>query len=383
MNTFAKELVDFVQDHYGTKKMIPLHSPFFRGKEKEYLIDTIDSTFVSSVGAYVNKFERLISEFTGAKFAIATTNGTSALHASLLLLGVQPGDEVITQSLTFVATCNAIRYCHADPIFTDVDKKTLGMSPESLSHFLEEFGDLRDDGYCWNLKTGRPIRVCVPMHNFGHPVRIDEIKNICEKYNIEVLEDAAESLGSFFKEKHTGRFGKVAIISFNGNKIITAGGGGMIITDDEIIAKKAKHITTTSKKSHPWLFIHDQLGFNYRLPNLNAALGCAQMEQLKGFIETKRAIAKRYENWFSSKNYTFITEPVNSKSNYWFNSFLANDREERDSILGYANENNVMMRPAWTPMHSLEMFTNYQKTDLTNTIWLEERLVNIPSSVIT
>jgi perosamine synthetase len=381
MNTFAKELVDFVQDHYGTKKMIPLHSPFFRGKEKEYLIDTIDSTFVSSVGAYVNKFERLISEFTGAKFAIATTNGTSALHASLLLLGVQPGDEVITQSLTFVATCNAIRYCHADPIFTDVDKKTLGMSPESLSHFLEEFGDLRDDGYCWNLKTGRPIRVCVPMHNFGHPVRIDEIKNICEKYNIEVLEDAAESLGSFFKEKHTGRFGKVAIISFNGNKIITAGGGGMIITDDEIIAKKAKHITTTSKKSHPWLFIHDQLGFNYRLPNLNAALGCAQMESLLDFIKIKRNLAKKYNEWFISKEFQFIVEPNNAKSNYWINAFVTNSMAERDQLLDYLNKNKVMARPTWTPMHTLEMFNDCQKTQMKNTNWLHDHLVNIPSGV--
>jgi perosamine synthetase len=383
MNDFKTELVSFVRKTYNSSDFIPLHQPCFMGNEKKYLLDTIDSTFVSSVGEYVDKFEDLIAKYTGSQYAIATTNGTSALHTSLVLLGVENDDEVITQSLTFVATCNAIKYCNANPVFVDIERNTLGMCPNSLKSFLDENAEIRDDGVCWNKDTNKPIKACIPMHNFGHPVRIDKIMKICKKFNIKVIEDSAESLGSLYKNKHTGTFGDIAVLSFNGNKIITTGGGGMIITDDINLAKKAKHITTTSKMPHPWLFIHDQLGFNYRLPNLNAALGCAQMEQLKGFIETKRAIAKRYENWFSSKNYTFITEPVNSKSNYWFNSFLANDREERDSILGYANENNVMMRPAWTPMHSLEMFTNYQKTDLTNTIWLEERLVNIPSSVIT
>jgi len=381
MNSFPKELVSFVRDQYGTKDFIPLHAPHFEGKEKEYLLDTIDSTFVSTVGAYVTQFEEKVVQYTGSKYAVATVNGTSALHVGLLVAGVQRDDEVITQSLTFVATCNAIRYCGAEPVFVDVERETLGMSPDSILDFLDCFAEMRG-GLCWNKQTNRVIRACVPMHNFGHPVRIHDIQKICQNYNIQLVEDAAESLGSFYEKIHTGRFGSLAAISFNGNKIITTGGGGMIITDDEVIYKRVKHITTTAKVDHPWLYMHDDLGFNYRLPNLNAALGCAQMELLSNYVERKRALAERYANWFSDKGYKFILEPENTKANYWINAFLVNGREERDEILKYTNNNKVMTRPAWTPMHTLKMFKDNLRVDLTNTEWLESRLVNIPSSVI-
>ena len=381
MNSFPKELVSFVRDQYGTKDFIPLHAPHFEGKEKEYLLDTIDSTFVSTVGAYVTQFEEKVVQYTGSKYAVATVNGTSALHVGLLVAGVQRDDEVITQSLTFVATCNAIRYCGAEPVFVDVERETLGMSPDSILDFLDRFAEMRD-GLCWNKQTNRVIRACVPMHNFGHPVRIHDIQKICQNYNIQLVEDAAESLGSFYEKIHTGRFGSLAAISFNGNKIITTGGGGMIITDDEVIYKRVKHITTTAKVDHPWLYMHDDLGFNYRLPNLNAALGCAQMELLSNYVERKRALAERYANWFSDKGYKFILEPENTKANYWINAFLVNGREERDEILKYTNNNKVMTRPAWTPIHSLDMYSQCLKVALPNTEWLEDRLVNLPSSVI-
>ena len=382
MDYFSQELVAFVRDQFGTNDFIPLHAPRFEGKEKEYLLDTIDSTFVSTVGAYVTQFEEKVAQYTGARNAIATVNGTSALHAALVVAGVQRNDEVITQPLTFVATCNAIRYCEAEPVFVDIERATLGMSPDSLAEFLEHYAEIRDDGLCWNKQTQRVIRACVPMHNFGHPVRINEINELCKRHNIQLVEDAAESLGSFYNGTHTGRFGALAVISFNGNKIITTGGGGMIITDDEDLAQRAKHITTTAKKPHPWLYVHDELGFNYRLPNLNAALGCAQMEALPGYIERKRVLADRYAEWFPDKGYEFIVEPDKTRANYWINAFLTNSREERDTVLKYTNENKVMTRPAWTPMHTLDMYKGCLRVDLSNTEWIEERLVSIPSSVV-
>ena len=382
MDYFSQELVAFVRDQFGTNDFIPLHAPRFEGKEKEYLLDTIDSTFVSTVGAYVTQFEEKVAQYTGARYAIATVNGTSALHAALVVAGVQRNDEVITQPLTFVATCNAIRYCEAEPVFVDIERATLGMSPDSLADFLEHYAEIRDDGLCWNKQTQRVIRACVPMHNFGHPVRINEINELCKRHNIQLVEDAAESLGSFYNGTHTGRFGALAVISFNGNKIITTGGGGMIITDDGDLAQRAKHITTTAKKPHPWLYVHDELGFNYRLPNLNAALGCAQMEALPGYIERKRVLADRYAEWFPDKGYEFIVEPDKTRANYWINAFLTNSREERDTVLKYTNENKVMTRPAWTPMHTLDMYKGCLRVDLSNTEWIEERLVSIPSSVV-
>ena len=381
MGDFKKELVEFIRQLYQSNDYIPLHRPYFGGNEKRYLEDTIDSTFVSSIGEYVDRFELEITNFTGSRYAIATTNGTSALHTALFLSDVSRDDEVLTQSLTFVATCNAISYCNAIPIFIDIDKNTLGMCPENLNKFLEHYAEKRGTE-CWNKKTKRRIKACIPMHNFGHPVEIDKIVDICKEYNIKVIEDAAESLGSFFRERHTGIFGDFGILSFNGNKIITSGGGGMILTNDESLAIKAKHITTTAKKPHPWLFMHDQNGYNYRLPNINAALGCAQMEQLSEFIKKKRIISSGYAEWFSELEYKFIDEPANCKSNFWFNAFLCNTREERDHILEYTNENGVMTRPAWTPMHHLPMYSDSLKMDLRNTEFIEDRLINIPSSVI-
>ena len=380
MSSFKSDLVSFIQEIYGTNDFIPLHQPLFDGNEKQYLLDVIDSTFVSSVGEYVDKFESMICEYTGSNYAIATSNGTSALHIALLMSGVEENDEVITQSLTFVATCNAISYCNAQPVFIDIDKCTMGMSPKSLEEFLSSHAEIRNN-QCWNKSTKKRIKACIPMHSFGHPVKIDEIVSICKKYHIALIEDAAESLGSKYKDKHTGTFSDFGILSFNGNKIITTGGGGMILTDNKTQAEKAKHLTTTAKTKHPWLFIHDQIAFNYRLPNINAALGCAQLEQIESFVKTKRDLARKYDEWFSNTNYQFVNEPDSCESNYWFNSFLASDRQERDEILEYTNSKNVMTRPSWTPMHELDMFSDCQKDNLENTIWIEDRLINIPSSV--
>lgn len=378
-----KHFVELVRELYRSDDFIPLHEPRFIGNEKKYLLDTIDSTFVSSVGAYVDEFEKRVARYTGSKYGVATVNGTAALHVSLLLAEVEAGDEVITQSLTFAATCAAIRYCGADPVFVDVDRETLGMSPESLLGFLSEHAARDSNGVCRNRQTGKKIVACVPMHTFGHPVRIDKIHHICREFNIVLIEDAAESLGSTYKNTSTGCFGRMSILSFNGNKIITTGGGGMILTDDRDIAEQAKHLTTTAKKKHPWLYDHDAVGFNYRLPNLNAALGCAQMEKLDAFIEKKRNLADSYNNWCSSASMHFIKEPADACSNYWLNALLLDDVEQRDNFLAYTNNNKVMTRPAWVPMHRLAMYGKCHKQDLQNTEWLADRLVNIPSSVVT
>lgn len=381
-SAFVDKLISFIRDQYGTDEFIPLHAPRFLGREREYVADAVDSGFVSTVGKYVGEFEARVAAYTGARHAVATVNGTAALHAALRVAGVMPDDEVITQSITFVATCNAIRYCNAHPVLVDVERTTLGMSPHSLETFLVEHAEMRDDGLCWNRATGRVIRACVPMHNFGHPVRIDRIADICNSWNLALVEDAAESLGSFYRERHTGLFGKVAALSFNGNKIITTGGGGMILTDDEDVAARARHITTTAKRPHPWLYVHDEVGYNYRMPALNAALGCAQMEALPEYVQRKRALAGRYGEWFAATGYPFVREPEHARSNYWFNSFLARNREERDAVLEQTNRNGVMTRPVWTPMHLLDPYRNCLRTDLPNTEWIDDRLVNLPSSVI-
>ncbi len=376
------DFVRFVRDLYDTEEFVPLYTHKFSGNEKKYLLETIDSTFVSSVGEFVNEFECKVAEYTGIKYAIATVNGTAALHVSLKLSGVELNTEVITQSLTFVATCNAIRYCGATPIFVDVDQSSLGLSPLSLETFLEENCELRDDGFCWNKSSNRRIVACLPMHTFGFPVQLDEIKQICDRYNINLVEDGAESLGSLYKGCHTGGVGKISIISFNGNKIITTGGGGMILTNNEELAIRSKHITTTSKVPHRWAFEHDEVGYNYRLPNLNAALGMAQMESLSAYIENKRSLAKKYQEWGDEHGLKFVQEPVNTRSNYWLNVAVTQDKQQRDAMLEITNNNNVMTRPIWIPMHKLAINQDCQKGDLTNTEWLYERLVNVPSSVV-
>lgn len=380
-NNQFEEIVNFVKGAFSGKDFIPLHAPIFIGNEKKYLIDAIDSTFVSSVGAYVNRFEEMMCDITGARFAVAIVNGTNALHMALLLADVTDKDEVLSQSLTFVATCNAISYIYASPVFIDVDKDTLGMSPVALNEFLNQNAELRTDGFAYNKISGKRIKACVPMHTFGLPCRIDELVVICKKWNISLIEDAAESLGSYFKTKHTGTFGNIGTFSFNGNKTVTCGGGGALVTNDESIAKKAKHLSTQAKVAHPWEFIHDDIGYNYRMPNLNAALACAQLEQLASFVDNKRQLAALYHDFFDGKEVKHVWELENTRSNYWLNSILLKDKEERNAFLIYANQNGVMSRPVWELMHRLPMFSHLQKGNLENSEWLADRLVNIPSSV--
>ena len=374
-------VVDFIRSVYKTDSFIPLHEPRFLGNEKKYLNECIDSTFVSSVGKFVDEFEDKIASYTGAKYAVATSSGTSALHISLIILGVKDGDEVITQPLTFVATCNAINYCNASPIFIDVDKDTMGMSLIALEIFLKENAIIKNQ-QCINKITGKVIKACVPMHTFGYPCRIDKIQNLCKEWHIALVEDSAESLGSYYKNQHTGTFGEIGILSFNGNKIITSGGGGCILTNNEDLAKKAKHITTTAKEPHKWEYTHDLVGYNYRMPNLNAALIVAQLEQLNGFLKSKRFLAKSYEDFFNGSNIQFVSEPENSKSNYWLNSIILKDDNQRNLFLDETNSKSIMTRPIWTLMNKLPMFKEAQCGDLTNSEWLEGRVVNIPSSVV-
>ena len=375
------DVIQFIQNIYKTTEFIPLHEPRFIGNEKKYLNECIDSTFVSSVGKFVDEFEKKIADYVGANFAVATSNGTSALHIALLLANVTENDEVISQPLTFVATCNAISYCNANPIFIDVDKDTMGLSPSSLQVYLEKNTFIKSQ-QCINNRTGKVIKACVAMHTFGHPCKIDKIKDICDKYYINLIEDAAESLGSFYKDKHTGTFGQMGVMSFNGNKIITAGGGGCIITNDKELAKKAKHLTTTAKVPHKWNFSHDMVGYNYRMPNINAALLVAQIENLDSFINSKRKLASMCIKFFNDTDYTFVSEPIDGKSNCWLNSILLKNRQQRDKFLDKTNSNNIMTRPIWTLMNKLPMYEHAQCGDLTNSEWLEERVVNIPSSVI-
>ena len=374
------DFVNFVREIYGPKKQIPLHEPKFFGNEKKYLNQCIDTTFVSSVGKFVDKLEKKIAKYTGSKYAIATTNGTSALHISMILAGVEQNDEVITQPLNFVASCNAISYCKAIPIFIDVDRDTMGLSPYALKKFLENNTIIKNKK-CINKKTKKIIKACIPMHSFGHACRIDQIKRLLKKYYIFLIEDSAESLGSFYKNKHTGTFGELGILSFNGNKIITAGGGGCIITNNKFFAKKAKHLTTTAKTQHKWDFNHDSIGFNYRMPNLNAALLLAQLENLNYFLKNKRRLAKKYETFFQDNNCNFFREPKNSKSNYWLNSIILKNKKIRNKFLEETNAKSIMTRPIWILMNNLPMFKNAQCDELKNSRWLFERVVNIPSSI--
>jgi len=375
-----EEDINFIKKLYGHKTFIPLHEPVFLGNEKKYINECIDSTFVSSVGKFVDQFEEMVAAYTGAKYAIATVNGTAALHIALKLVGTDEESEVITQPLTFIATCNAISYCGAKPVFVDVDKETMGLSPKSLHSFLEK-ETVQKNGVCYNKTTDKKITAVVPMHTFGHPCPIDEIATICNEFNVALIEDAAESLGSYYKGQHTGTFGKLAAFSFNGNKTITTGGGGMLITDDEVLAKKAKHLTTTAKVPHPYEYIHDEIGYNYRLPNLNAALGCAQMEMLDTILQNKRETAKLYQDFFNLQSIAFVTEAEESHVNYWLNAVILKDPKQRDLFLEETNSNGVMTRPIWRLMNKLEMFKECQSTNLSNALWLEERVVNIPSGV--
>jgi len=378
----TNQLIQFVREKFNTpENFIPLHEPRFVGNDKKYVLDAIDSTFVSSVGAFVDLFEKMMCEITGAKYCVATVNGTAALHAALILSDVNPDDEVLSQPLTFVATANAISYQHAHSHFVDVDIDTMGMSPVALQKRLEEIAEMRD-GKCFNKETNRQIKACVPMHTFGLPCRIDEIKTICDQYNIILIEDAAESLGSYYKDQHTGTFGKIGTFSFNGNKTVTCGGGGAIVTNNEEVAKLAKYITTTAKKPHKWEYVHDRTGYNYRMPNLNAAMACAQLEVLNKFIENKRELHSLYQDFFKDNNaISLISEVEEGKANYWLNAVRFKNLEERNKFLEETNSAGIMTRPIWQLMNKLSMFNNCPKGPLTNAESLEKTIVNIPSSV--
>ena len=374
-------ITTFIHNLFGTDEFVPLHAPLFIGNEKKYLAECIDTTFVSSVGKFVDRFEELVACYTGSKRAVVCVSGTNALHMGMLLVGVERDDEVLTQALTFIATCNAISYIGAHPVFLDVDRDTLGLSPLAVKRWLSTHAEVRD-GQCYNKKTGRRIKACVPMHTFGHPMKIDELSAVCNEYHIELVEDAAESIGSFYKGRHTGTFGRVGVISFNGNKTITTGGGGMLLFQDEELGRLAKHLTTQAKVPHRWAFVHDHIGYNYRMPNINAALGCAQMENLDRYVSNKRETAERYREFFSRiPDVEFVVEPANSRSNYWLNAVLLKDRRAQQSFLEYTNDHGVMTRPVWELMNRLEMFRGCETDGLENTVWLEERIVNIPSSV--
>jgi perosamine synthetase len=375
------QITDFVHQLFGTEETVPLHAPLFIGNEKKYLDECIDTTFVSSVGKFVDRFEEEIAAYTGAKKAVVCVSGTNALHMAMMLVGVQRDDEVLTQALTFIATCNAISYIGAHPVFIDVDMETLGLSPKAVQTWLEKNAELKNN-ICYNKKTGRRVKACVPMHTFGHPVKIDELVQICNEWHIELVEDAAESIGSLYKGQHTGTFGKVGAISFNGNKTITTGGGGMLLFQDEELGKLAKHLTTQAKVPHRWAFVHDHIGYNYRMPNINAALGCAQLENLDRYIENKRETAQIYTDFFKNiPDITFFTEPEDCRSNYWLNVIILKDKIAQQEFLEYTNNHGVMTRPVWELMNRLDMFKHCESDGLKNTEWLADRIVNIPSSV--
>ena len=375
-----KTIISFIQNTFETNKGIPLHAPVFKGNERDYVLQTIDSTFVSSVGAFVDKAELLMAEISQTNKAVAVVNGTSGLHMALKLVGVNTGDEVITQALTFVATANAIKYCAAEPVFIDVDLDTMGLSPTAVLRFLESYGDRRETG-TYNKKTGKRIAAILPMHTFGFPVRLDELMKIAKDWNIPLVEDAAESLGSYYKNRHTGSFGSIGVFSFNGNKIVTSGGGGMIVTQDLKLGERAKHLTTTAKVPHNYEYVHDHVGYNYRMPNLNAALLCAQLEQLDLFLKDKRDLAETYASFFENERISFRREMEDTKANYWLMCLELENLEERNAFLEETNASGVMTRPIWQLMFRLPMFENCYRDDQTNAVFLEERIVNIPSNV--
>lgn len=380
MSDYSKT-IGFIKEVFGNQEFTPLAVPMFAGNEKKYMEECIDTTFVSSVGKFVDRFENDMAAYAGCKKAVVCVSGTNALHMSMMLVGVERDDEVLTQALTFIATCNAISYIGAHPVFIDVDMSTMGLSPDALKDWLVKNAEIKK-GQCYNKNTGRRVKACVPMHTFGHPVRIEEIANLCEEYHIELVEDAAESIGSLYKGKHTGTFGKVGAISFNGNKTITTGGGGMMLFNDEELAAYAKHLTTQAKVPHRWEFRHDHVGYNYRMPNINAALGCAQLENLDKFIASKRQLALEYAEYFKDvEDIQFFTEPEDTFSNYWLQAVILKDKDAQQAFLQQTNDNGVMTRPIWELMNRLPMFEHCENDGLENTIWFADRVVNIPSSV--
>ena len=376
----STDIIKFIRHTYKTNDFIPLHAPVFLGNEKKYVTETIDSTFVSSVGAYVDKAEAMMMQISQTKKAVAVVNGTSGLQVALQLVGVKPNEEVITQALTFVATANAIHYTGAEPIFLDVDYDTMGLSPKAVQLFLENYAEKREGG-TFNKKTGKRIAACMPMHTFGFPVHLDKLIAVCDAWNIPIVEDAAESLGSLYKGRPTGSLGKLGVFSFNGNKIVTSGGGGMIVTNNSDLGAKAKHLTTTAKVPHPYEYVHDEVGYNFRMPNLNAALLCAQLEQLESFIDNKRTLANAYSQYFEYHEIKFRKELEHTKANYWLMCIELNNKSQRDAFLKTTNANGIMTRPIWQLMYRLPMFSHCYKDGQKNAEYLEQRIVNIPSSV--
>lgn len=379
---FVDQVVSALTSVLPAEEPIHLHAPVFEGKEWDYVRECLDTGWVSSVGRFVDEFERRLAEYTGVAHAVAVVNGTSALHVSLILAGVQRGDEVLVPALTFVATANAVAYVGAMPHFVDSEENTLGVDPEKLLDYLKEIVTLKN-GEAVNRFTGRRIKAVVPVHTFGHPVDMDPLLEVAARFGLSVVEDAAESLGSLYKDRHTGSFGQIGVLSFNGNKIVTTGGGGAILTNDREIARRAKHLTTTAKQSHPWAFFHDETGFNYRMPNINAALGCAQLEQLDVFIERKRRLAGRYAEAFARvKGVKVFQEQPFARSNYWLNALILepNYAQYRDAILQATHERGIMTRPAWTLMPKLPMYQHCPRMDLRVAEALEARIVNLPSS---
>lgn len=374
------EIIKSIRAQFNTNEFIPLHKPMFRGKEKEYVLDTIESSFVSSVGPYVDKLELMIADSSQTQKAVAVVNGTAALQVALRLVGVKQGDEVLTQALTFIATVNAVLYNGASPIFIDVDLDTMGLSPIAVESFLEENCEIRD-GACYNRKTNKKIAACMPMHTFGFPIHLDELIFVCNKWQIPIVEDAAESIGSEYKNRPTGSFGKLGVFSFNGNKIVTSGGGGAIVTNDIEVGLHAKHLTTTAKIPHPFEYVHDEIGYNFRMPNINAALICAQLEQLKIFLENKRSLAFEYKQFFDKLGVNFRTELPDTKANYWLMCIQLENKEERDLFLNESNLSNVMTRPIWQLIFKSPLYAGFQRDSQKNALFLEERIVNIPSSV--
>ncbi|SFH76253.1 perosamine synthetase [Selenomonas ruminantium] len=373
-----------LQDFLPTNHLVPLHEPLFRGNENKYVKECIDTGWVSSLGKFVDRFEEDLAAYTGVKRAVAVANGTSALHICLVLAGVKAGDEVLVPALTFVATANAVVYCQAVPHFVDSCYETLGVDPDKLAVYLSDIAEVKN-GVCYNKQTGRRISAVVPMHTFGHPVDMDKIIAVAEEYNLVVVEDCAESIGSFYKGKHTGNFGLVSAMSFNGNKTITTGGGGAVLTNDEELGRFAKHLTTQAKIPHKWEFRHDMVGYNYRMPNINAALGCAQLEQLPEFLEKKRSLAEKYRQVFAKSDVVdFFVEPEFAKSNYWFNALILKPAMKylRDDMLALLNDNNIMSRPIWNLMYTLEMYQNCPRMDCSVAKDIGRRLINIPSSVV-
>lgn len=376
-----KKVTDFIHDLYRAHDFVPLSVPVFIGNEKKYLNECIDTTFVSSVGKFVDRFEEDTAKYTGCKRAVVCVSGTNALHMSLILAGVKRDDEVLTQALTFIATCNALSYIGAYPVFIDVDIDTMGLSPVAVREWLFKNTEQKN-GECYNKHTGRRVKACVPMHTFGHPVHLDELVEVLKEYNIELVEDAAESIGSLYKGKHTGTFGKVGALSFNGNKTITTGGGGMMLFNNEKLGAYAKHLTTQAKIPHRWEFRHDHIGYNYRMPNINAALGCAQLEHIEEYVASKRETAKAYEEFFKDiPELEFFVDSPETRSNYWLNVVILKDKEAQLNFLEFTNDNGVMTRPIWELMNRLPMFEMCENDGLKNSIWFSDRVVNIPSSV--